>query len=667
VSTEEAAVMVDAGGETANEVLAMRRVTWVHRAGFVAFVLVFGAAAMRVGLGGDWPWPGTGWQSLAVTWGAPGLMLAVLVAGAVRRAYAVPAHPTLVLGARAAVLPPGRFGRRTRTMPYDTIRSVAWAPSWLGRRARLGVGDDRGAVAYYRAHWFAPGALAAFAEQLRARVDRADPTGGRRAALRARAGLAEAAAGRAPRATATLIALIFVTLTVQWAAAPFDPPYLLWEGATARWLMGDGGWYRLFTGPMLHAGLAHAAANVVMIALIGPLVEGLLGTARTVLVASLAAIAGSLAFVAFEGVRGNVGASGAAYGLVGALLALNVVDRRALPPPYWLSPALLAALLATVVLIDWLVPESSSVIHVAGMLGGALAACALRRGSLLAPAAGSGTSVAAWALAGSAVLGFALAGRAALRAAAAERPEDVVRRTALAFASPDSPPLVFDAWAGILAGMPGVRRVDLLDLAPIASARGRATGDEAAEIAGEIAWLLGDADAALAHYERAARDDPSAWQLERLAAHRHRAWAAGDIVPERFGTRLGVDAAGGVTLELDEASPGPFVIDALVIEAGRLHGALRVEGTAAPAGTIESRAPVLPPATTAAADHRRRLVVVAFTPGRTSTFGPAAIERAETSRATQTTGEPAVGRGTLRWSYQPVGGAAATLPSPLSE
>jgi membrane associated rhomboid family serine protease len=82
----------------------------------------------------------------------------------------------------------------------------------------------------------------------------------------------------------------------------------------------SGEYWRLLTAGFLHAGIAHIAFNMWALFSLGKLVERLFGSISTVLIYLLTAVGGNLLSLAYEPARNTVGASGALFGLAGALL-----------------------------------------------------------------------------------------------------------------------------------------------------------------------------------------------------------------------------------------------------------------------------------------------------------------------------------------------------------
>ena len=86
----------------------------------------------------------------------------------------------------------------------------------------------------------------------------------------------------------------------------------------------QGEWYRLVTAMFLHGSLLHLLFNMLALYWLGTIVEQALGTWRFLLIYFVSGIAGSAGALALSGpFEVTVGASGAIYGIMGALLVLE--------------------------------------------------------------------------------------------------------------------------------------------------------------------------------------------------------------------------------------------------------------------------------------------------------------------------------------------------------
>jgi rhomboid protease GluP len=94
-------------------------------------------------------------------------------------------------------------------------------------------------------------------------------------------------------------------------------------------VLQEGEWWRLVTSMFLHGGLAHLFLNGWALYQLGSLFESWLGSTRLVVTWFVSGIAGSLASILFTQSL-SVGASGAIFGLLGALIAFLLRRRDAL-------------------------------------------------------------------------------------------------------------------------------------------------------------------------------------------------------------------------------------------------------------------------------------------------------------------------------------------------
>ncbi|GAC1406229.1 MAG: rhomboid family intramembrane serine protease [Candidatus Velthaea sp.] len=85
-----------------------------------------------------------------------------------------------------------------------------------------------------------------------------------------------------------------------------------------------GEWWRIFTSEFLHGGLLHIATNMIALYQVGTFVELLYGRVRFAIVYVLAIVGAGVSVVLFNFDVPTVGASGAVFGLFGALLAAGL-------------------------------------------------------------------------------------------------------------------------------------------------------------------------------------------------------------------------------------------------------------------------------------------------------------------------------------------------------
>lgn len=90
-------------------------------------------------------------------------------------------------------------------------------------------------------------------------------------------------------------------------------------GAKVNPLIDQGEVWRLFTAMFLHIGIFHLAVNSYSLYNVGSLLERFIGSARFIVVYILAGLCGSFASYLFSPRSISAGASGAIFGLLGAL------------------------------------------------------------------------------------------------------------------------------------------------------------------------------------------------------------------------------------------------------------------------------------------------------------------------------------------------------------
>jgi rhomboid protease GluP len=124
-----------------------------------------------------------------------------------------------------------------------------------------------------------------------------------------------------PRATYALLALlILVFLAMTGAGGSENIRVLILFGAKVNSLIAAGQVWRLLASMFLHIGLLHLFFNGYALYIFGIQVERLYGSSRFLAIYLLAGLYGSLLSFAF-GPELSAGASGAIFGLLGAMLA----------------------------------------------------------------------------------------------------------------------------------------------------------------------------------------------------------------------------------------------------------------------------------------------------------------------------------------------------------
>ena len=132
-------------------------------------------------------------------------------------------------------------------------------------------------------------------------------------------------------------------------------------------VLQDGQWWRIFTGAFLHGGLIHIGVNMMSLYFLGRFIEYALGSWRMLLVYMVSLIASGLGVVYLSAPDVPVvGASGAIFGLFGALFAIGFKLGK---PGMDLVRANIGILVLNLI-ITFTVPAIAWQAHVAGLLAG---------------------------------------------------------------------------------------------------------------------------------------------------------------------------------------------------------------------------------------------------------------------------------------------------------
>jgi rhomboid protease GluP len=148
----------------------------------------------------------------------------------------------------------------------------------------------------------------------------------------------------------------------------------------------DGEWWRLGTAMFLHFGIIHLGLNLWALWDGGQLVERMYGPVRFVAIYFASGLAGNLlSLVANKGLAISGGASGAIFGIYGALLVFLWRERHNLHPHdfrwfFWGAAGFASASLV----LGFLITGIDNAAHIGGFLAGTLG------GVLLSPAAAAG-------------------------------------------------------------------------------------------------------------------------------------------------------------------------------------------------------------------------------------------------------------------------------------
>lgn len=124
------------------------------------------------------------------------------------------------------------------------------------------------------------------------------------------------------------VIVYFVTIKIKSSE---NTAYMICYGASYAPAIRDGEWYRLLTSMFLHYDLEHLLNNMLLLLFIGDWVEGLVGKWKYIVLYLGGGLAGNVLSFLWDIRTGqyyySVGASGAVYAIIGALLVLLLKNK----------------------------------------------------------------------------------------------------------------------------------------------------------------------------------------------------------------------------------------------------------------------------------------------------------------------------------------------------
>jgi rhomboid protease GluP len=166
---------------------------------------------------------------------------------------------------------------------------------------------------------------------------------------------------------------VFAVQVLGFGISPMMPEgmdLLRWGAAYGPRVVHGEPW-RLLTSMFLHAGLIHIGSNMYVLWLGGRLTERMFGNVSYLVIYVVSGLAGAITAIAFGSAGPLVGASGAVFGVFGALGGYLLVQRKNVPPDFLRS---MRGQLVQFVLINTVIslaiPQISGWAHAGGFLMG---------------------------------------------------------------------------------------------------------------------------------------------------------------------------------------------------------------------------------------------------------------------------------------------------------
>jgi len=156
-----------------------------------------------------------------------------------------------------------------------------------------------------------------------------------------------------------------------------DANTLIDFGALFGPLIAAGEFWRLVSSLFLHVGLLHLLFNSFALFIFGPIIENLFGKFRFIIIYLFSGVSGSLISLYFNPLVVAAGASGAIFGLLGALAAFFLLKRNVLGVFAQKNFIAVIILVAFNMFFGFLIPGVDNFAHLGGFISGLIIALVL--------------------------------------------------------------------------------------------------------------------------------------------------------------------------------------------------------------------------------------------------------------------------------------------------
>ena len=179
-----------------------------------------------------------------------------------------------------------------------------------------------------------------------------------------------------PIITYTIMAICVIVFALMYILGDgsLDNITLLKFGANLDVLTKNGEYFRLITCAFLHIGVVHLIFNMYALYIIGPQVESFFGKIKYLSIYLISAVSASILSLVFNTNTISAGASGAIFGLLGALLYFGYHYR------VYLGNAVRSQIVPIIIinlLFGFTMTGIDNAAHIGGLIGGVLASMAL--------------------------------------------------------------------------------------------------------------------------------------------------------------------------------------------------------------------------------------------------------------------------------------------------
>jgi len=180
---------------------------------------------------------------------------------------------------------------------------------------------------------------------------------------------------KVPQRAPITYGLIAINVAVfLWCALqpdPFSSQSLVDLGATYGWYIASRGeWWRVITGMFLHGGFTHIALNMFSLYIVGKVAEDLFGRGEYLLLYFASGIAGASVSVMMHPEGLSVGASGAIFGIFGAVAGYVIAHRHRLGDRFGAILREFGGVLVLNLVLGFSIPGIDMSAHIGGLVIG---------------------------------------------------------------------------------------------------------------------------------------------------------------------------------------------------------------------------------------------------------------------------------------------------------
>ena len=170
--------------------------------------------------------------------------------------------------------------------------------------------------------------------------------------------------------TFTLIAINVIVFLIPQVMVQWAEPFYQNGALNAYWVINQGESYRLLTSLFLYADMMHIVMNMLSLYMVGTMVEKLFSKISYLSIYFISGLFGSFASMFIHPSSGAVGASGAIFGVFGALAGFAWIHRQTMREQFIHFMKNFGVILLVNLGIGLVFPSIDMSAHIGGLIAG---------------------------------------------------------------------------------------------------------------------------------------------------------------------------------------------------------------------------------------------------------------------------------------------------------